>query len=178
MLLSKSTLDLFRKQKAMLLDVWLSKGYQTLSQETKSRPKTLAPFVYSENFTVKTMSKQPFKPVPSPFGTGNHEQATQDAFVEYVGGRSKAEHLSRLWQHSYPTPWPPDHRYAKTKAEVFRNKAKGEGFSDEDVDAFMQLWNVERKHVQILWTYECQWDISLAYSFIDRTRGEVVWRGG
>jgi hypothetical protein len=85
------------------------------------------------------MKKQPFKPVPSPFGNGNHEQATQDAFVDYVGGQAKAEQLSRLWQNSYQTPWPPGHQYARTKAEVFRNKAKAEGFSDEDVDAFMLL---------------------------------------
>jgi hypothetical protein len=87
------------------------------------------------------MAKKPFQPVPSPFGTPgfNHEQATQDAFVEYVGGTRKAEQLSRLYNDSYPTPWPPGHPYARTKIEVFRAKALREGFSKEDIDAFMML---------------------------------------
>jgi hypothetical protein len=90
------------------------------------------------NLKLSDFMRPVFKPVPSPFGTAGFkdEQATQDAFVEYVGGWPKAERLSRLWNESYPKndPWKPI-----SKIEVFRRKARGNGFEDEDVDAFLML---------------------------------------
>lgn len=87
------------------------------------------------------MSKKPFEPIPSPFGTMNDEQRTQDAFVDYVGGTAKAEQLSRIWQNSWPSGTNYDRLMGRggTKEDVFRAKAKREGFTDEDVDAFLSL---------------------------------------
>ena len=83
------------------------------------------------------------KPVPSPFGTGIDEQATQDNMVEIVGGRSKADRLMYLLNNSYPSGTAYDrlHGRGKTKNEVFRSKAKAEGFSDEHIDAFLTVAN-------------------------------------
>lgn len=80
-----------------------------------------------------------FKPVPGPFGFGNDEQATQDAFVDFVGGSTRADKLSRISQNSYPHGTNDMDPYYKSRAEVFRLKAKLEGFTDEEVDAFISL---------------------------------------
>jgi len=82
--------------------------------------------------------KKRFQPVPGPFGIGNDEQATQDAFVEFVGGTRRADQLSRIAKDSYPhgmlgSP------YYQTREEVLRLKAKNEGFTDKEVDAFLML---------------------------------------
>jgi hypothetical protein len=83
--------------------------------------------------------KKIFKPVPGPFAIGNDERATQDTFVEFVGGRTRAERLQDICHNSYPTPFPPGDPYAKTRHEVFRMKAKREGFTDAEIDAFLML---------------------------------------
>lgn len=87
----------------------------------------------------KTATKQkPFKVIPGPFGGRKDEQATQDAMVEYVGGRHKAEQLSRIRNNSYPMPthdiWNP-----LSAREVFRIRAKKEGFTDLEIDAFESI---------------------------------------
>lgn len=74
------------------------------------------------------MLKDPFVPVPSPFGTPgwNDERATQNAFVDYVGGAARADQLGRVFK-DYPN-------------EVdARPAAQRQGFCDEDVDAFLML---------------------------------------
>ena len=85
--------------------------------------------------------KKRFQPVPSPFGVGNDEQATQDAFVEFVGGTRRADQLSRIAQNSYPHGTEMDRLmgHGLTREQVFRCKAKQEGFTDEEVDAFLML---------------------------------------
>lgn len=77
--------------------------------------------------------------VPSPFGTGCDEQAENDAFEQLCGGHVRAFRLLHLWQDTYATPWPPGHMYYKTKEQVFRAKAKRDGFTDEQVEAFFHL---------------------------------------
>lgn len=88
--------------------------------------------------TLDRMKTKTFQPVPGPFG-GTDEMKTQDAFVDFVGGTRRAEHLSRICQNSYPTPFPEGHPYFKTKQQVFRIAAKREGFTDAEVDAFLSL---------------------------------------
>lgn len=79
----------------------------------------------------------PFKVVPGPFG-GSDERATQEAFVEYVGGTRKADRLMYLWNDSYPCS---THDIFKplTKEEVFRSKAIREGYTHEQISAFLIL---------------------------------------
>jgi hypothetical protein len=88
------------------------------------------------------MAKKAFVPTESSFGMID-EQATQDAFVEYVGGTQKADRLSRLWNNSYACGTEYD-RVMKTgnyrsKIQVFRAAAIREGFTSKDADAFMAL---------------------------------------
>jgi hypothetical protein len=85
----------------------------------------------------KIMKKQkPFKVIPGPFLAFKDEMATQEAMVEYVGGHHRAEQLSRIRQNSYPMPTYKGELSAK---EVFRIRAKREGFTDMEVDAFESL---------------------------------------
>lgn len=78
-----------------------------------------------------------FKTVPSPFGTGIDEQASTDAFVDYVGGRQRADQLSRIQKDSYPSQdWKGNRIPA---SQVFRTKAKNAGFTDEEVDALLSI---------------------------------------
>jgi len=81
------------------------------------------------------MSKN-FKPVIGTFG-GIDEQATQDAFVDFVGGMSRAEALSRISQNS----WPSFGAFGKpvSKTDVFRAKALREGFTKQQIEAFLSL---------------------------------------
>jgi len=84
-------------------------------------------------------TKKKFKVVRSPFG-GVDERATHDAFVEFVGGRDRADRLFWIWKHSYEQTVYPSYLYKPVPREqVFREKAKREGFTDEEVDAFLSL---------------------------------------
>ncbi len=80
-----------------------------------------------------------FRSVPGPFDCGIDEQATQDAFVEYVGGRERAERLDSIWKNSYPGTSVFWAKPAISKRGVFRKKAKREGFRDCHIDAFLTL---------------------------------------
>ncbi len=85
-----------------------------------------------------TTLRPAFVPVASPFG-GTDEAATHEAFVDFVGGRARAEELSRLHQNSWPgisaSPFVP----APTKTEVFTRKAREAGFSQAEIAAFLSL---------------------------------------
>lgn len=86
-----------------------------------------------------TTKKPPFQPVPSPFGVPgrNDEQATHDAFVEYMGGRNRADRLWNIRKNSYPTQdWRND---TISAVDNFRRKALAEGFSEEEIDALLSL---------------------------------------
>ena len=87
------------------------------------------------------MKKQKkFKVVPSPFGTLSYdEDATMRAFEEYVGGVRRAERLMYLWNNTYPGIRVSVFDPPKSKSEIFRKKAKGEGFTDNEADAFLML---------------------------------------
>lgn len=66
------------------------------------------------------------------------EQTATDAFEKLVGGVSRAQHLFRLWKESYPAGrlgWDK----GKTKEEVFRQKAKRDGFVVKEINAFLRL---------------------------------------
>lgn len=88
------------------------------------------------------MKNKTFKPVLSVFG-GIDERATQDAFVDFVGGTGNADRLCVIWCNSYACETEYDKLvkspYYKTREQVFRNKAISRGFKNAEVDAFLML---------------------------------------
>jgi hypothetical protein len=60
------------------------------------------------------------------------EQEKQDHFIRIVGGIKKADRLQQIWNQSYP-------HYKISRGEDFRARAKAEGFTDKQIDAFLQL---------------------------------------
>ena len=92
------------------------------------------------------MAKQPFQTVPGPFsdvlpGTID-EQATQEAFEDYVGGPTKAFRLMNLYREAGYTVngdkfkiCPPK----RTQASVFIKMAEREGFTKQQAEAFLML---------------------------------------
>jgi hypothetical protein len=83
--------------------------------------------------------KRKFKPVPSPFGVGVDEKATHEAFVAFVGSTDRADRLQRIWNNSYPGIRASAFATPATKTDVFRRKAKAEGFTVPEIDAFLSL---------------------------------------
>ena len=84
------------------------------------------------------MSKPPFVPVPSPFGTPGmiDERASTEAFEEYVGGVANAQRLLQIWGTCYDVPaW----KRGTDKVSTFRGKVVRAGFTIEDADAFLSL---------------------------------------
>lgn len=66
------------------------------------------------------------------------EQAENDRFVRLVGGIEKADHMQQIWKMSYPQG-NCGMLKGKSKEEVFREKAKAEGFTDIQVNRFLDL---------------------------------------
>ena len=71
------------------------------------------------------------------------ETERQAAFVRLVGGQERAGMLQRIWNNSYPSGtdydrifWPKRYR---TKEQVFRLKARREGFKDNEISSFLEL---------------------------------------
>lgn len=60
------------------------------------------------------------------------EQEANNRFVRLVGGIKRADRLQQIWNNSFP-------QFNMTKQEVFREKAKSEGFTDLQIDAFLRL---------------------------------------
>jgi hypothetical protein len=85
------------------------------------------------------MARRKFRPVPSPFAIGKDERATQEAFIGYVGGIDRADRLQRIWNDSFPGIRASAFGKPPSKEAVFRRKAKGEGFTDDEIDAFLCL---------------------------------------
>jgi len=77
------------------------------------------------------------EPVPGPFG-GVDEGATMRAFEEFVGGVPRAERLLQLYLNSYPVCGLGG-RVERSKAEVFTAKARREGFSAAQAEAWLAL---------------------------------------
>jgi hypothetical protein len=86
------------------------------------------------------MPQTQFKPIKDPWG-GIDEQATQDAFVDFVGGTSRADYLQYLNNQSFPIGTKYDFLYGTglTKEQVFRKKALNAGYTEKQIDAFLML---------------------------------------
>jgi len=71
---------------------------------------------------------------------GKDEQAMQDHFEDLVGGVARAERMMMLWNGSYPcgSKYDKDFHtgFYHSKQEVFEEKAKHEGFTQEMIDCF------------------------------------------
>lgn len=68
--------------------------------------------------------------VQSPFG-GCDEQAETDAFERLVGGPTMGFRLLNIWRNCYAP--------VRTKSDIFRIRAKMNGYTDEQIDAFLHL---------------------------------------
>jgi hypothetical protein len=81
-------------------------------------------------------------PVKNCFG-GVDEQISTDMFEEAVGGAKRAEHLQYIWNNSFPVGTEYDRkmreRYYHSKEDMFRLKAKREGYTDEQIEMFLSL---------------------------------------
>jgi hypothetical protein len=69
------------------------------------------------------------------------EQQETDDFEELCGGVAKAQRLLHLYQDSYPNGTAYDFLMGRgaTKEQVFEAKAKREGFTAQQVNAFRNL---------------------------------------
>lgn len=71
------------------------------------------------------------------------EMLTQLAYVEFIGGRNRAEYLSAIWDRTFPSGTQYDKLMEtgqyRSKEENFRINAKRDGFYDSEVDAFLSL---------------------------------------
>jgi len=71
------------------------------------------------------------------------EQERTDDFVRLVGGVRKADRLQWIWNTSYPYGTEYDRVFKtgfyKTKEDVFRSRARKEGFSEGQINAFLSL---------------------------------------
>jgi hypothetical protein len=63
----------------------------------------------------------------------------QDQFEKLVGGRVRADRLARIWSQSYPGVRISTFRDPPTREEVFRKKARRDGFTDREIDAYLEL---------------------------------------
>lgn len=65
----------------------------------------------------------------------------QEEFIKAVGGKKNADRLNRVWTNSYPRfcslngEYPAHH----TGEEIFRSRAKLEGFTDKMINLFLML---------------------------------------
>jgi len=60
------------------------------------------------------------------------EQAENNAFVRMVHGVKRADRIQQIWNNSFP-------QFGKSREEVFRENAKREGFTDLQVNRFLDL---------------------------------------
>lgn len=71
------------------------------------------------------------------------EQEKNDAFVCLVGGIRRADRLMWIWNNSYPHGTEYDRlfypRRHKTRKQDFKSRAKKEGFSGDEISAFLAL---------------------------------------
>lgn len=76
-----------------------------------------------------------------------NEREQHQSFEDLCGGPNKAFRLMRLYQECpnssnllYPNPSDaPKHWNVKNKAQIFRDRAKREGYTDEQVNAYLDL---------------------------------------
>lgn len=76
-----------------------------------------------------------FKPIPG------DEAATTAAFEAYMGGAARAGRLFQLYKNSNPSGTALDRLYgrAKTKADIFRERAAAGGFTADEIDALLAI---------------------------------------
>jgi len=74
---------------------------------------------------------------------GKDEKAMQEQFEELCGGVKRAERLMWIWNNSYQIGTKYDQVFKTgfhhTKRQVFDLKAKKEGFTDEQIQCFLEL---------------------------------------
>ena len=91
----------------------------------------------------KMSRKKEFQKVYLPGSPGSpafvDDMATQEAFVEYMGGRGRADAIEAVWKRSWPMPGIGGGLGKLSKTEVFKMKALREGFTAEEVRAFLML---------------------------------------
>jgi len=63
------------------------------------------------------------------------EQAATDEYEDICGGRHNAERLFKLYCNSYAS----NGYYAKTKEEIFEDRAIREGFTKKQINALYRL---------------------------------------
>lgn len=83
-----------------------------------------------------------FTVAPSQFGMGKDEQATHDAFVDFMGGRSRADLIWRVFKSMLgwtPNPYDYSTNAPKTVNQAFRIRARAQGFTDAEVDALLAI---------------------------------------
>ncbi len=80
-----------------------------------------------------------------PFG-GCDEQAEHDA-LHAMMGHSRAERLHRLWVTTFPatsfSPMEFSPRTGEGKAERWRERARRDGFTEEEIEAFAHVARIE-----------------------------------
>lgn len=71
--------------------------------------------------------------------TGETEQERTDQFEELCGGSERAFRLLHIWQHeAWPDTNPRSDR-AESKIKNFRRIAGRAGFTEEQIEAFLEL---------------------------------------
>jgi len=65
------------------------------------------------------------------------EQEANDRFVRLVGGVKRADRLQQIWNMSFPHGM----RLCNyvSREDDFRRRAKAEGYTDREIDAFLNL---------------------------------------
>ena len=69
------------------------------------------------------------------------EQEANDRFVRLVGGVKRADRLQQIWNMSYPHGTELDKLWGRyvSREDDFRRRAKAEGYTDKQIDAFLNL---------------------------------------
>lgn len=74
-----------------------------------------------------------FKPVEG------DEQATTDAFEDYMGSVYRAQRIFGIYKQSYPGIRVSAFDKPKSKEEIFWHKAKDAGFTENEIDALLSI---------------------------------------
>ncbi len=66
------------------------------------------------------------------------EREKQDHFIHLMGGTNKSDNIQYIWNNSYPCDMRPQGKL-HTREQIFRKRAKDEGYTDEQIDYFLNL---------------------------------------
>ncbi len=67
------------------------------------------------------------------------EGKSHEAFEEFLGGPRRAFNILKIWQDTNHTIYGKNHRYYKTKDQMFRERAMRQGYTKDEIDAFLIL---------------------------------------